>query len=458
MTSPQPTSERGSDFGAESCQYSEAVTAPSSEPGGHDRGVQIRPSVSRSRLRRGGRRISRRGLPESRTVSPRTCVPDPIPSTGRRRGAHGVRGKIPLRVLVPAVARAAARTPPLSRVARPLRRTANRSRGSQPSGRSRRSSPRAAPRGIRVPTALVRRCARWIAAKTGTTARIDVLDFKARGEVSERSKEHAWKACIRVYNAYRGFESHPLRHFNPGAGMELTPLYARLPKPPGRGEEDGTVGPPCKDRPRTPRPWIKEKKRLRSPSDGAASCADDPRSPLETASSRSGRPTETRERRRPPRHERRLAACRVTSVFDGRFLRRGWKIQPRVSEVESPHLCASVRRRVRPRIAHRRVRHERQFRRPSLGPRRRTARRGGRRTVLFFFASREARRAQDDIVAIREVAELHQRSRNNSAQRIDRAASPSGRPNPRVDPDLGVPLVPRGLLASGADNPRNRFG
>ncbi len=28
------------------------------------------------------------------------------------------------------------------------------------------------------------------------------------GEVSERFKEHAWKACVRKY---RGFESRPLR-------------------------------------------------------------------------------------------------------------------------------------------------------------------------------------------------------------------------------------------------------
>ena len=36
--------------------------------------------------------------------------------------------------------------------------------------------------------------------------------FTHTGEVSERSKEHAWKACVRP-SVYRGFESRPLRFF-----------------------------------------------------------------------------------------------------------------------------------------------------------------------------------------------------------------------------------------------------
>ncbi len=33
------------------------------------------------------------------------------------------------------------------------------------------------------------------------------------GEVAERLKAHAWKAC--EGNPFRGFESHPLRHYSP---------------------------------------------------------------------------------------------------------------------------------------------------------------------------------------------------------------------------------------------------
>jgi hypothetical protein len=51
------------------------------------------------------------------------------------------------------------------------------------------------------------------------------------GEVSERSKEHDWKSCIRY--AYRGFESLPLRHVcygglvGPFAMIQCKPRQAR---------------------------------------------------------------------------------------------------------------------------------------------------------------------------------------------------------------------------------------
>src|SRR4030042_235033 len=35
--------------------------------------------------------------------------------------------------------------------------------------------------------------------------------FRDTGEVSERLKEHAWKACVPC-ERYRGFKSHPLRN------------------------------------------------------------------------------------------------------------------------------------------------------------------------------------------------------------------------------------------------------
>ena len=50
-----------------------------------------------------------------------------------------------------------------------------------------------------------------VAAVSGAKVWLDGLP-PIFGEVSEWSKEHAWKVCIG--NPYRGFESLPLRHLS----------------------------------------------------------------------------------------------------------------------------------------------------------------------------------------------------------------------------------------------------
>ena len=54
----------------------------------------------------------------------------------------------------------------------------------------------------------------------------DRRSVRCRGEVSERLKERAWKARVRL-TPYRGFESHPLR-----LPLEPLRLLRELSRPP----------------------------------------------------------------------------------------------------------------------------------------------------------------------------------------------------------------------------------
>ena len=56
--------------------------------------------------------------------------------------------------------------------------------------------------------------------------------------MSERSKEHAWKACIRL-TPYRGFESHSLRQILGG----ILKFHGSLRRLPGSGVLQTPSGP-----------------------------------------------------------------------------------------------------------------------------------------------------------------------------------------------------------------------
>ena len=91
-----------------------------------------------------------------------------------------------------------------------------------PRTRTRRGTPERTCAGGRCEKRCEFRCCRL----QSDAARCKQIKVFSRGEVPERPKGHAWRACVPT--RYRGFESHPLRFFSPAVHWTRACRHANI--------------------------------------------------------------------------------------------------------------------------------------------------------------------------------------------------------------------------------------